>query len=318
MNLYRLFLIFVCIFIINISLHADWIIDPGPRVTLGQGSVFKTDICTVNGLLIVDAVKQFHVQQLSGAGTIQCIQKGNKPVVLQIDQFNFTGTIECNGQCIIRSKKPFDYRSFTKKGTGTFKIIISPHDFIPLTGLELILKVQKECVYYALNKSDLESSLSQYITLPQYITFIRYLAAANILDEKSIFFLIDNFFGHEIIALEEGYEDMKPLLQKRYDTRHLGGVLGCATMLPLGLGCAYQFFKDTEKDPYTMLTLGAIISALSVAGVCYYLYQCCNPKYKEEVDRVLVAKERLEYIKKLIADVLMQPYIVEEQIIELS
>lgn len=66
---------------------------------------------------------------LSGKGLVSAPE-----ITIVANKFDFKGTIECSGKCIITTKDPFDAKMFTRKGEGQFIINIDPS-----------LKFEEEC-----------------------------------------------------------------------------------------------------------------------------------------------------------------------------
>ena len=64
---------------------------------------------------------------ITGTGIINVKNEGT----ISCDEFQFTGTINCNGKCIIEAKKAFWRGMFKKRGPGTI-IINAPMHFIDL------------------------------------------------------------------------------------------------------------------------------------------------------------------------------------------
>ncbi len=65
---------------------------------------------------------------ICGDGTI----KGPE-IIIDAEEFEFTGTIECDGVCIITTTQPFDHTMFKQRGKGTFSFRV---DDIALEALE--------------------------------------------------------------------------------------------------------------------------------------------------------------------------------------
>ena len=71
-----------------------------------------------DGALIARSAINISCSELVGDGLISAPQ-----MVLNIDTFNYTGTIECLDICELYVKNPFDENMFTRKGNGHIKII---------------------------------------------------------------------------------------------------------------------------------------------------------------------------------------------------
>lgn len=68
-----------------------------------------------------------------------------KKIYLTFDKLNFTGTIICSDECIIKCKEPFDYNMFKREGSGKFKVIINPNEFDVCNGEQLRSITQNLC-----------------------------------------------------------------------------------------------------------------------------------------------------------------------------
>lgn len=62
-------------------------------------------------------------KKISGPGLISA-----DFITIKCADFDFTGTINCNKKCTIYCKNPFDANMFTKRGTGSFSIMIVNND----------------------------------------------------------------------------------------------------------------------------------------------------------------------------------------------
>lgn len=59
---------------------------------------------------------------LSGKGSVIAPE-----VTIVAKKFDFRGTIECSGTCVITTQEPFDETMFTKKGDGKFIVNVDPY-----------------------------------------------------------------------------------------------------------------------------------------------------------------------------------------------
>lgn len=60
-----------------------------------------------------------YIQANQLKGDKHSIIKGHT-ITIQTNQFLYNGTIECDGECIIITPTPIDFRCFKQKGTGRF------------------------------------------------------------------------------------------------------------------------------------------------------------------------------------------------------
>lgn len=238
-------------------------------------------------------------------GTGQII--GNN-FTMKCNEFNFRGTIESNGECIIRCKKPFDYNSFTRKGNGSITVIISPYDFESFTKDELIDTADNLLVSNFFT-NDISS-------LDDQIKSIRYYAASNKIKENIIFESVVDNLDNQI-----NYHELH--LDEKYDTKYLKRILGDWTLAGIGLAPSYIFYKYKsninkiipsikEEHMATGAFLGLILTCFSVSDSLPAISACLNPKHKEKF-------EKLTLIKEKIYKSLESPYILEkEQVIKLQ
>ncbi len=59
---------------------------------------------------------------LSGKGSVIAPE-----VTIVVKKFDFRGTIDCSGTCVITTQEPFDEMMFTKKGDGKFIVNVDPY-----------------------------------------------------------------------------------------------------------------------------------------------------------------------------------------------
>lgn len=72
-----------------------------------------------NGELIGAETANLVCDTLSGKGLIRSPQ-----ISIQTKVFAYTGTIDCDGSCVIISSTPFDEKMFKRTGKGEFAIVI--------------------------------------------------------------------------------------------------------------------------------------------------------------------------------------------------
>lgn len=82
--------------------------------------VFET--LSNNGTITSSEVTEIECGKLEGSGKI----KGPK-VEMRVGEFNFKGTIECDKECRIISKKPINKKLFKRSGKGKFTFKVDPN-----------------------------------------------------------------------------------------------------------------------------------------------------------------------------------------------
>lgn len=236
----------------------------------------------------------FNVGRLSGNGTIS-----GHNFKIKCDEFNFTGTIECSEECVIRVKKPFDYAMFKRQGTGSITVIVSPYDFQPYTETELITTA-KDLFLTNYAKTTEEATMLS-------IGLIRYWAASNAIDEKKVFDPVMEQLNQRL-AHHLSHRDEK------YDATCLPRIATDSAALCIGLIPAYLAYKNKIENQ-VLLTVAAVSAFAAFAGAydgVVTLLDCVNPRHEAKIATLMMIKNRIN-------QALQVPYVLEkEEIIKLQ
>lgn len=111
----------------NLVLITSFLVAYTTQATMtNNGSVTSRDISTStesyinNGSLNGSNSVTINVNSFGGNGTID-----SKKVVINCDDFQFTGNINCTDECTISVRKPLDVSTFTRSGNGKFTVIMN-------------------------------------------------------------------------------------------------------------------------------------------------------------------------------------------------
>src|SRR5262249_39037634 len=78
---------------------------------------YKYECVLQRGQWIAQRINVVAYMSFAGKGSLQ-----GDDIRILTSEFNFKGTIACNGNCFILSCKPFDQNQFTRSGQGVFTI----------------------------------------------------------------------------------------------------------------------------------------------------------------------------------------------------
>lgn len=250
---------------------------------------------TVKGNVAVNV----DVNTIQGDGLIL-----SKKITIVCDEFNFTGTIECNGECSIYCKNPFDYDAFKRKGRGRFVIIISPYRHEPFTESTLMSKACSLLVCDPLHLTKEQVDM--------HIKHLRRNAAVNNIDEKSIFEKIQE----EVNAYITYY---KKRLDEKWDCPSLyKGMLSGGLAMGGFAGC-YAGYKDVfaklleyigvDKSAF-LIALG-LVSTIPLVIACHFLANGLSPCHAEKYEKLCMVRERID-------KAMTKPRVCQEQVIRLQ
>jgi hypothetical protein len=283
----------------------------------------------MGGTMSVDATSSFQVGQwvldgtfniegngvrvgiLSGTGLI----KGNK-FALRCREFNFRGTIECDGECIIICQNPFDYSSLTLKGKGSITVIISPHayDFRPYTKSDLCAEAKNAVISDLLDKTDED--------LEKQINLIRTYSALSKLDENQIFNAVMEMLDQKIEYRTEHQNDIfdpiaenKKIFKDRLKFASKAGAVTVAGLLPIILFCTTNIKKNLKMSNDAAFYIGfpgsviSLIGAFITVGTLIESYpKHVDPQHKERLSKLYAIKKKVE-------QALATPYILEKELV---
>jgi len=255
---------------------------------------------TINGSIVSFSTANINAGTLCGCGYIEAPE-----ILITCDEFAFEGTIKPYTECIIRCKKPFNYDMFTKNGTGSITVYISPYAYIKYTKATLLDFSQKTLLE---NLDIIQESLYEQIRL------IRYYAASNDIDEKYIFECIFKKIDEKSHYLQDCIDGKcdNSILQK------LSHLLKAAGFSTIGLGISYGFYKYAEhsgnKGFVEVAIYGSILSVMPLLAGLRIAFE--KPKDKDLHRKKLA---QLNTIKDGIEESLSNPLVLqEEQIIKLQ
>ncbi len=253
------------------------------------------------------------LDSLLGSGTIKA------PFIrIACDTFNFTGTIECDNECTIYVKKPFDYEMFTKEGAGNFTVIVSPYGIEEHTEASLLSKIRRALSNNLLSVTDED--------IERIGKEIRHHADFNKLDQQSV-----------VTYIQQGLKDdcayhADRLGNSRDASELLKGIKSCALSTTSVGACvlAYRFRKQINKQLRTLIpifdkediqdicipifgigVIGAVVvSCALLPEAARDFASWLNPRHKEK-------HEKLMDIESKLMRALEAPYISEQEIIKL-
>jgi hypothetical protein len=97
-----------------------------------QAGIFSGKVITVAGetmvnngkMVATEAIKIKYETSFGGSGYLEAPY-----IEITTKKFEFTGTIKCDGKCVITVQEPFDQSIFTKTGTGEFIVNVDSNLF---------------------------------------------------------------------------------------------------------------------------------------------------------------------------------------------
>lgn len=271
--------------------------------TASYNASINTDNYSIMGTLKAFNSAKIQARTFSGSGTIDSNQ-----ITIVCDEFNFTGTIICNGTCLIYTKKAFDPTQFKKEGTGNFTITVTSQTIEDHTQTSLQAKGKNVLL------SQVDISEEQ---INKNISDIRYNAKRNALDEKRVITELKNEADEQACyhatRLNQNHDEQELTTALTYSA------VGCAG---LGLAAATYLYKDAitgglqpyislqnDSVPSAALTT-AIVSIFPLVFSVKHFQAWLNPQHKEK-------HATLSLVSKKLNDALQTPYTPEEQIITL-
>lgn len=214
-----------------------------------------------------------NVNNLSGSGSIT-----SDSITISCDTFNYTGTLACNGSCIIYAKKKFDPNMFKRAGSGTFTVIITPYEFKRYTIADLLYKAESLLCYDILNES--EDSASRKIQ-----ELRTHAAIGDIADQELLSKL------KEIVMSKVDYH--KDRLDQMRDPVALNSALIASGVSATLLAATLYLYKkraefgtsfSAEAAVGTSFITG-IFSAVGFGFAAHKYYHWLNPRNKEKYEK---------------------------------
>ncbi len=247
-----------------------------------------------------------NVKSLSGSGTISA-----PTITICCDEFDFTGTISCDGNCRIYAKKSFNPKTFTKEGKGSFTIIISSSD-VERHNISTLLTRASNCML--INAVSLTDEL-----IDKNINEIRRNAYLNSINEQTLMISFQKELQTKIAYHAERLDQERDASELHKGLRNVG--IGLTGVVLAALGYTYRVktadFVRTciptfEND---VVTAGAaclgILSLIPVGLSVEKFSKGLNPRHKENHERLLRLQAKLDQAFK-------QAYVSQDQIIKLS
>jgi hypothetical protein len=265
--------------------------------------------------------------QVLGEGTIDCVcgtLSGNglfkvHSIKIIAKEFQFTGVIECEGECLIITAQPFDHSICTLKGNGTFTFIVDEyaydekfvqtnkpeelHDYVaPVYSKTVNVQAETQGLQtVTYSKEQLIQAFEKYIDqriflitraqAEDFIEKIRCHAREGNLNEKEIIKELGNKLQLRIALHRNELESKKGIIHAA-----LGG-LGCALGMRAGKFCWDTFgvpdFQDgtiTLKDFSYMISLTAVL----IGGAVIERGLKHNLNNKAKYAQLLMVEEVLE------------------------
>lgn len=243
-----------------------------------------------------------NVNNFLGNGTIS-----SNHVLINCDNFGFTGTINCDGECFIRCKNAFDYKQFTKKGSGKFTVIISPYEFKPQDKSGIVNFSR------SLMLGNLLSKTNQ--TIDSEINRIRYSIKINSLNEKEV-------FNELLNKLEDQINYHRTRLNQTVSRPDLATSIALSTLSVVGYVVSFaqyrsrvnlekQFPSLPKSEALTWMLIGFGASTIPALAAVVYFTEALNPRHQEKLNKLLGIKGRIH-------KALEQPYVLKNvEIIDL-
>ncbi len=270
----RYFIIFAtCVFF---AMQADTMSNV---VTLRAGRNITLDDTTVGQ----ERIELSCGRVFSGTGILD-----SKEILISCNEFDFAGIIRCDGECNIYVKKDFDHDMFAKEGTGTFTVIVNPHNAEKHTLKTLSLKIDE-----ILFKDPM--ALTQE-AICVYLNDARYHALMNGIDESAI----KNDICKKIKQLDKSEltGQSAPSAKTAPSVKIPGyGTLLRNCLLPIlgtSAGAGFALFgKNVEVDK----PFGYILGTISLVWLCKNIYQFSESKKALLTQQEKLAKEAEAYLE---------------------
>lgn len=223
-------------------------------------------------------------------------------VYITCKKFKFTGTIDCDGECIIQCQKPFNPIMFTRQGTGKFTLMICPDGFEQFNTDELKNSAPK----YILD--DYSNKKENIIT--KQIQDIRYYCSTNFIDEKVVFQEVFNELNKEISLVTQHLYDPEPVSLLKNVTVSCGKAL-CALLAPYFILYANVKLTYPDRPRDKIDTIFESAAGIAILAAAYKTYRAIHPNVdsKHKVNsKIKASLDKLMFIKSRIQKSLAQPY----------
>ncbi len=276
-------------------------------ITIDATSSFEARQWVVDGTFNIEG-NNTRIGVLSGTGLI----KGNK-FVLRCKEFNFKGTIECDGECVIFCQNLCDYSSLTLKGNGSITIIINPYayDFRRFNESSLSIAAKNLLISNLLDKTDED--------FEKQINLIRTHSALNKLDENQIFNAVIEMLDQKINYHTEHQNDIfdpaaenKKIYKDRSKAASTSFAIATAGLLPMVLFARTSLSQKFSADNMLKITFSglivSVIGTLVTAAILAEAYpQHINPQHKKRLSKLYAIKKKIE-------QALATPHILEKEL----
>ncbi len=259
-----------------------------------------------NGTVIGLNSVTLNVKSLSGSGTISA-----PTITISCDEFDFTGTISCDGSCRIYTKKAFNPSIFTKEGKGSFTIVISSSAVERHSSSTLLAKA---CGLMLKNPVSLTDEL-----IDKNISEIRRDAYLNSIDEQDFRASFQKELQKQIAYHAERLDQERDVIELHKGLKIAG--VGFGGVLLAGLGYTYRvktadfvrtYMPSFDNDVVTVVSGGLGVLSLIPLGLSVEKFRKgLNPRHKENYERLLVLQAK-------IAQAFTQAYVSQDQVIKLS
>jgi hypothetical protein len=225
-----------------------------------------------------------------------------KNITISCDEFHFTGTIRCDGECKIYVKKDFDHNIFKKEGTGSFTIFISPYKLENHTESTLLNKV--EALFFEAPLSLTEESISRHLI------DIRHQAYVNGLDE--------NVIVQDIQQKIELFGSGIPVqLKKEANKTKANDVFRDCGLGLAGLAFATILFNKFDKnEPGIYIDEVRFHIGFLGIGSLGVIFMALK-KFLTPEKLVTIPSEKLLLIQAILDQVFAQPYVSDVKVIKL-
>lgn len=253
----------------NVTVNASVLTGNG-SISSGNNMFIKSSNFGYAGTISSSNACEIEANKFEGCATI------NSPIItIKCEDFNFTGTLFCDQQCVIYAKNEFDVTKFSKKGKGSLKVVISPHEVEVLDGDKLCSKSFDAFCSKGLNltQDDIDNVIKK----------TRSYAVLNFLDDKAV---LENI---KTRALERA-NFHKDKMNERRDTSFLHSGLAKTGLTMVGLGIAYAMLRNEERlnervnnIPVKVVAsvLGGLSAFSAIASVSDF-YSWIYPKHREK------------------------------------
>lgn len=245
----------------------------------------KTGYFGYTGTILAGESCDIKANIFEGTATIEA-----PSITIIADEFKFNGTLSCDKNCNIYTKKSFDINSFKRRGRGTFKIIISSYEVKYFNQAELALTAYN--YFYGrctnLKEVDIDAKIKE----------IRAYAALNFIDEKAVF---DNIKKN----LEEKVNFHQQRLEEKRDIDSLYVFFAKWGISATGLLATYVLFVNEQTLTTTFKAEEGFIKLLScitaaastLPAIFSYsdFYNWKNPRHKEKYESLSLIISRIDH-----------------------